>query len=156
MICHRAGLPTLAHDNLTEYYFGKGLQGKEKDRNFQAFYHFFRDVENEFGVFFPIIVWDRNWTISGFSDYVEKLSREPWRSLAVGRERMTQGLEWFPIYAVAVVLAASLAIVPYTAPVGVILLPISVYFALKKSVRLWLLKRRILGIERALSTRKKA
>lgn len=156
MICHRAGLAALVHDNLTAYYYGNGLQGKEKDRNFQAFYHFFRDVEKEFGVLFPITVWDRNWTISGFSDYVEKLSREPWRSLAVGRKRMKDGVESFPIYAVAAVLAASLAIVPYTAPSGVILLPISVYFALKKSVELWGLKRRIVDFERALSSRKKA
>ncbi len=155
MICHRAGVSTLAHDNLTAYYYGNGLQGKEKDRNFQAFYHFFGDVEKEFGVLFPISVWDRNWTISGFSDYVEKLSREPWRSLAVGRKRMKDGVEWFPIYAVAVVLAASFAIVPYTAPFGVVLLPISVYFALKKSVDLWKLKRRIVGVESAPSNRKK-
>lgn len=120
MICERARVTHLEHDDLTAYNYGHGLQGRNRERNFRSFYHFFDDVEREFSVIFPISVWDRDWTISNFSRYVEKLIDQPWRSLAEGRKRLKRevALPYIGFYAIGTVGAAALLVLGTVSPIG--------------------------------------
>lgn len=155
MICERANVSRLSHDDLTAYYYGEELEGRAKYRNYRAFHNFFNDVESRFGVVFPLSVWDREWKISEFSKYVEKLRNQPWRSMSEGKKQMKREVSFYSatFYFAFLAVATIMSVTAYSSPkesfLGmsvvsrILFSALILFFWQKKLRRVWRLKRQI-------------
>jgi hypothetical protein len=143
MICARAKMQAPLDDNLSGYYYNHLPLGTKKYQNFRAFYHFFEDVELAFGILFPISVWDRDWKISQFTAYVEKLISQPGRSLVNGRKRLVEEFHPFYIITLTICLAASVLLMTFnnTALGGFALALLFINVSQKKVRRIFRLKK---------------